>query len=195
MHFKICKLQYGAFTDQKCSSSTPLLLRLTSEDFKPRQCHSLIVVLVRPFWSHFCCGAECFMLPKEEASGNLLSIKGCSWSATMLGYMVRVEVKWMAASASSPSPHCASQCRVFPGQVTHTSIHVAGCWGHLLPLLQVLTLVLCRLPLLVCSIKTDRLRYSWSLVTLSLAHHCSFLRDLSIKDWEPPTAAAVLGML
>lgn len=127
MHFKAWKLQYGASTDQKCSSSTPLLLRLRSEDFKPRQHRSLIVVLIRPFLSHFCGGAERIMLPKEEASGNLVSMKGCSWSATMLGHMVCVEVKWMAASASSPSFHRASRCRVFPEQVTHTSIHVAGC--------------------------------------------------------------------
>lgn len=84
MHFETCKLQYGASTAQKCSASTPLLLRLRSEDFKPRQCRSLIVVLIRPFLSHFRCGAERIMLPKEE-SGNLVSMKGCSWSATMLG--------------------------------------------------------------------------------------------------------------
>lgn len=67
MLFKTYKLQCGASRDQDCLSSTPLLLRLRSEDFKPSQHLNLIVVLVRPFLSHFCCGAEPIMLLKEEA--------------------------------------------------------------------------------------------------------------------------------
>ncbi len=98
---------------------------------RPSQHFKLVVVLLKPFMSHFCFVAGRSILLKEAtATRETVSMKGCTWSATMLiggtcqsnihmegrtqGLPAEHCPKNHTASTGLPSSHSASWCHVFP---------------------------------------------------------------------------------
>lgn len=124
-----------ASMDQNCLSSTPLifLLRLRSEKFNSSQANTSTLLLYSSIPEPF--------LPRCRAH-YAAERKGCSWSATKLRSVGRVKVKWMAASASSLSPHCASWLPCVPAPYHPRSIkglQTRPSEEHLLSLLHIPT--------------------------------------------------------